>query len=60
MDFAGDIRSRVIADCAALLPLARGLWRRFAYGLLFAALKANQCLLYCWTLLLLAIACRTH
>ena len=23
MDFAGDIRSRVIADCAALLPLAR-------------------------------------
>ena len=47
MDFAGDIRSRVIADCAALLPLARGLWRRFAYGLLFAALKANQCLLYC-------------
>lgn len=32
-------------DPMLLQLVRRGLWRRFAYGLLFAAIKANQCLL---------------
>ena len=38
-------RMLVRRDPMLLQLVRRGLWRRFAYGLLFAALKANQCLL---------------